>query len=79
MLILKDVLAVLTDYRHMAGFKLQGQILMQMIMCVENEGIILAKINQDNGTPHQYNTNKEFIVSLLIDCIKSLFPNLNKV
>ena len=27
LLILKDILAVLTDYRHMSGFKIQGLIL----------------------------------------------------
>lgn len=31
LLIIKDTLAVMTDYRHVAGFKLQGMILQQMI------------------------------------------------
>lgn len=79
LLIIKDILAVMTDYRHMSGFKIQGQILQQLLCCVEQDGIILAKLNQDNGQPHGYNTNKEFVVALLIDCINSLFPNLNKV
>jgi hypothetical protein len=30
-IILKDTLAVMTDYRHMSGFKLQGIILAQLL------------------------------------------------
>lgn len=30
-LIIKDTLTIITDYRHMSGFKLQGQILQQLI------------------------------------------------
>ena len=79
LLIIKDVLTVMTDYRHMSGFKLQAQILQQLICSVEADGIILANLNQENGSPHTYATNKEFVIALLIDCIKNLFPNLNKV
>lgn len=40
---------------------------------------MFAKINDDSGNPHSFNSNKEFVVNLLIDCIRTLFPNLNKV
>jgi len=50
-----------------------------MICAVESGTIILGPINQQDGTPHQFGTNKEFVITLLIDCIKTLFPNLNKV
>jgi exportin-1 len=77
--IIKEILTVMTDYRHMSGFKLQAQILQQLIGCVEVEGIVRVKLNSDAGQPHAYATNKEFVIVLLIECIKSLFPNLNKV
>jgi exportin-1 len=79
LLIIRDILTVMTDYRHVSGFKLQGLILQQMICAVESGTIILGPINKEDGTPHQYGTNKEFVINLLIDCIKTLFPNLNKV
>ena len=41
--------------------------------------IIQGPINKEDGTPHGFPTNKDFVISLLIDCIKALFPNLNKV
>jgi len=50
-----------------------------MIQVVENGNIIVSKINVDQGSEHQYANNKEFVINLLIDCINSLFPNLNKV
>lgn len=49
-----------------------------MIQTVENN-LIFGNLNQDNGQPHQMATNKDFVIALLIDCISSLFPNLNKV
>jgi exportin-1 len=36
LLIIRDTLTVMTDYRHMAGFKLQAMILQQMIQVVES-------------------------------------------
>ena len=50
-----------------------------MICAVEFGTIIQGPINQDNGQPHQFGSNKEFVIALLIDCIKTLFQNLNKV
>ena len=79
LLIIRDTLTVMTDYRHMSGFKLQGMILQQMIQVVQNNVVIFAKINKDDGQPHQFTDNKEFVVNLLIECINTLFPNLNKV
>ena len=40
---------------------------------------VKAKINGENALPHSYQTNKDFVINLLISCIKDLFPNLNKV
>lgn len=69
----------MTDYRHKSGFKLQGLILQQLICAVENGQIIQGPINKEDGTPHQYSNNKEFVINLLIQCIKEMFPNLNNV
>jgi len=33
----------------------------------------------EGNQPHQFTTNKEYVISLLIDCINNLFPNLNRV
>lgn len=33
----RDTISVMTDYRHMAGFKMQGQILMMMLQAVDSE------------------------------------------
>ena len=78
-LIIRDTLTVMTDYRHMSGFKVQGQILQQLIQVAENPNIMFTKINTDQNTPHNFNSNKEFAIGLIIDCISTLFPNLNKV
>lgn len=44
LLIIRDTLAVMTDYRHVSGFKLQGMILQQMIQTVENN-LIYGNLN----------------------------------
>ncbi len=40
LVMIRDILTVMTDYRHMSGFKLQGLILQQMICAVESGTII---------------------------------------
>jgi exportin-1 len=35
--LIKETIAVMTDYRHMSGFKLQGLILQQLIAIVNGE------------------------------------------
>lgn len=52
---------------------------MQLISYVEAGNIINLKINSEDGQPHTFATNKDFVIALLIECIKGLFPNLNKV
>ena len=34
---------------------------------------------EKQNVPHQFNTNREYVTELLINWIKELFPNLNKV
>lgn len=36
-------------------------------------------INQFDGSPHSYPSNKEYAIALITNCILNLFPNLNKV
>lgn len=37
---IRETITVMTDYRHMAGFKMQGQILMMMLQAVDSDQII---------------------------------------
>lgn len=46
---------------------------------VVDQGLITVPINGDNGAPHTFPSNKDYVINLLIECIKNLFPNLNKV
>jgi exportin-1 len=75
-LIITDTLSVLTDYRHMSGFKLQCLIIQQLLQVIESN-VIIDPITASNGQPHTYPTNKDYVVELLIESIKNLFPNLN--
>jgi len=68
----------MTDYRHVSGFKLQGMILQQMLQAVDSD-LIKTNLNDTTGAAHQFASNKDFVINLLIECINSLFPNLNKV
>ena len=78
--VVRDLLTLMTDYRHVSGFKLQGQILQQLIQVADCPAVAQKRFLVDlNGNPHQFNSNKEFVIALLIDCISTLFPYLNKV
>lgn len=48
-LIVKDLLSLLTDYRHVSGFKLQAQILQQLIQVAETPNVAMNPffINQN--------------------------------
>jgi len=76
-MIIKDVIFVLTDYSHVAGFKLQSQILQQLIQIID-QGLVGENLLTEEGSPHGYTSNKEFVVQLLIFIINNLFANLNK-
>lgn len=78
LLMIRDILTIMTDYRHVSGFKLQAQILQQMLQIVEGNNVLTERLCVDQ-TPHQFADNKQFVISLLIDCISTLFQNLNKV
>ena len=40
---------------------------------------MLQPINDPNGVPHQYNSNKEFVINLIKGIILGMFSNLNPV
>ncbi len=46
---------------------------------IADSDVIQSKLNDSNGSQHSYATNREFVINLIIESIKSLFPNLNKV
>jgi len=79
--ILRETLTVMTDYRHMSGFKLQVMILQLLCQAVDNPQIIGSqdKLLDQNGQPHQLATNKEFVMELFKADLCQMFPNLNKV
>ena len=49
-----------------------------MLQVVESGAVLTERLCVDQQ-PHQFADNKQFVVSLLIDCISALFQNLNKV
>jgi len=73
--ILRDTFQVMTDLRHLAGFKLQVKIIMQLIQLIEfNKITVPISIN---GQPHNLESNKAFVLQLLNSDILEAFPNLN--
>lgn len=44
----------MTDYRHMAGFKMQGQIVMMMLQAVDSDQIIdpAQRLLDQQGNEH---------------------------
>ena len=75
---LRRILTVMTDCQHVSGFKLQCKIFQQLITVIETQGLVNQPI-QMNSQPHTYNSNKAFVIDLLINVIMELFPNLNKM
>lgn len=47
----------------------------------DNQNVLFDKLSVDpnSGQQHSFNSNKDFVIALLIDCISTLFPNLNRV
>jgi exportin-1 len=76
--LMQQLIAIMTDCRHLSGFKLQVKILQQMIMVIENNSLT-QPINDNNGQLHQFSSNKEYVQNLILNIIMELFPNLNKV
>eukprot|EP00352_Strombidinopsis_acuminata_P002098 CAMPEP_0176396028 /NCGR_PEP_ID=MMETSP0126-20121128/43894_1 /TAXON_ID=141414 ORGANISM="Strombidinopsis acuminatum, Strain SPMC142" /NCGR_SAMPLE_ID=MMETSP0126 /ASSEMBLY_ACC=CAM_ASM_000229 /LENGTH=126 /DNA_ID=CAMNT_0017769287 /DNA_START=2781 /DNA_END=3161 /DNA_ORIENTATION=- len=78
--ILRDTLTVMTDYRHISGFKLQGYILQNLIIAVSRNIIDEnCRILDHNEQEHQFATNSEYVMELLKGSLIEMFPNLNKV
>jgi CRM1 C terminal len=65
----------------MAGFKMQGQIVMLMLQAVDSDQIIdqSQRIVDILGNEHGYSSNKEFAMFLIKDFICEMFTNLNSV
>ena len=75
---MKRMLTVMTYCQHVSGFKLQCKVFQQLITVIETQGLITQPIHM-NSQPHSYNSNKAFVIELLINVIMELFPNLNKM
>ena len=76
-LIIRETLGVMSDCRHLSGFKLESQIFQQLIKLAENN-LIMQPIQMGDGQPHNLPSNREAIIELLISSILELFPNLNR-
>lgn len=79
--ILRETLAVMIDYRHVSGFKMQAMILHELLTAVDDDKIInpLSKLHTDQNQPHTSNSNKEFVCEYLSTNLLSQFRNMNKV
>ena len=76
--IIRETLEVMTDCRHLSGFKLQCKIFQQLIRLAE-QNMIQQPIQGPDGNAHGRSTNKEYVVEFLIGSVMELFPNLNAV
>ena len=80
--ILHETLAVMIDYRHMSGFKMQAMVIQELLSAVgPNENVInpQVKLNDDQGQPHTSPTNRDFVCEYLTSTLLSQFTNLNRV
>jgi exportin-1 len=70
--IVNQILCVLTDSFHKSGFKLQVEILENLIGIVECD-LISQNVFDSNVT------NKNYVLNLLFNLISNAFPHLNKI
>jgi exportin-1 len=69
--LVQEILVVLTDSYHKAGFKLQIENLMYLIQVVE--------FNTLSENLFSQTSNKEHVLNYLINFLSSSFGNLNKL
>ena len=80
--VLHETLAVMTDYKHMSGFKMQAMVLQELLSAVgPNDDVInpQVKLNDDQGQPHTSPTNRDFVCEYLTGTLLSQFATLNRV
>jgi hypothetical protein len=76
--IITETLRVLTDYRHMSGFKLQATIFQNLIQLVHtSQGLIKEPILDASEQAHSLPSNKDFAMQLIKSLLCEMFPNLN--
>lgn len=78
--IITETMRVMTDYRHMSGFKLQATILSNLIQIVQtSQDLIKEPIHDQKEQHHQCASNKDFVMQLMKSLLCEMFPNLNQV
>ena len=80
--ILHETLAVMIDYKHMGGFKMQTMVMQELLSAVgPNNNVIdsQVKLNDGQGNPHTSPTNRDFVCEYLTSTLLSQFTNLNRV
>jgi len=75
--ILQDVLFVLTDSDHKAGFKSQGMLLARMFQLVESGKISQPIYRPDQAPPGT--TNKQFVHQYTANVLQQAFQNLKDI
>jgi len=80
--ILRETLAVMIDYRHVSGFKMQAMILQELLSaCMEDSTVInpQVQLQDEQGQPHQAQSNRDFVCEYLASTLASQFANMNRV
>ena len=78
--ILRETLAVMIDYRHVSGFKMQAMILQELLSaCISGVIDPNCKLHDENGQPHQMGSNRDFVCEYLAQNLQSQFANMNRV
>lgn len=51
------------------------------MQAIDSDSIIdpSVKVNDADGNPHQFNSNKDYTMSLLQNSLAQMFPNMNQV
>jgi exportin-1 len=70
--LIQEILCVLTDSFHKSGFKLQVEILLNLIQVVE-----YGQISENNFESN--NSNKNYCLGVLLNLITNAFNHLNKI
>lgn len=80
--VLRENIAVMIDYRHMSGFKMQAMILQELLCAVlDNYKVIdpSVQLHNDQNQPHSSSSNKDFVCEYLASSLQSQFANMNRV
>ena len=70
--LLRETLAVMIDYRHVSGFKMQAMIVQELLSAVDHNSQVInpqVQLNTDQGAPHTMPSNRDFVCEYLANSI----------